>query len=117
MVTVGFNGLTVAAFESRMAAEIARLIERHGGNPLVTPALREIPLDDNSAALKFGVSSQPSESIFSFFLPASAQPRCSISSKRAIPGRRLWQPSNRRPSLPEDPSRSQPSRHSVSNRR
>ena len=55
MATVGFNGLTVAAFESRMAVEIARLIERHGGNPLVTPALREIPLDDNSAALKFGV--------------------------------------------------------------
>jgi uroporphyrinogen-III synthase len=55
MATIGFNGLTVAAFESRMAAEITRLIERHGGNPLVTPALREIPLDDNSAALKFGV--------------------------------------------------------------
>jgi hypothetical protein len=55
MTTVGFNGLTVAAFESRMATEITRLIERHGGTPLVTPALREIPLDDNSAALKFGV--------------------------------------------------------------
>jgi uroporphyrinogen-III synthase len=55
MGTVGFNGLTVASFESRMAVEIARLIERHGGNSLVTPALREIPLDDNSAALKFGV--------------------------------------------------------------
>jgi uroporphyrinogen-III synthase len=54
MATGGFNGLTVAAFESRMATEITRLIERHGGNPLVTPALREIPLDDNSAALKFG---------------------------------------------------------------
>lgn len=54
MATAGFNGLTVAAFESRMTAEIARLIERHGGNPLVTPALREIPLDDNSAALNFG---------------------------------------------------------------
>src|SRR5512141_11746 len=55
MGTVGFNGLTVAAFESRMASEITRLIERYGGNPLVSPALREIPLDDNSAALKFGV--------------------------------------------------------------
>jgi uroporphyrinogen-III synthase len=55
MATTGFNGLMVAAFESRMAAEITRLIERHGGVPLVTPALREIPLDDNSAALKFGV--------------------------------------------------------------
>ena len=54
MTTVGFNGLTVAAFESRMAAEIIRLIERHGGNPLVTPALRETLLADNSAALKFG---------------------------------------------------------------
>jgi uroporphyrinogen-III synthase len=54
MATAGFNGLTVAAFESRMAVEIARLIERHGGNPLVTPALREIPLEDNSAALTFG---------------------------------------------------------------
>ena len=54
MATAGFNGLTVAAFESRMAAEITRLIEHHGGNPLITPALREIPLDDNSAALKFG---------------------------------------------------------------
>ncbi|MEP6935545.1 MAG: uroporphyrinogen-III synthase, partial [Nitrospirota bacterium] len=55
MATIGFNGLTVATFESRMAAEIARLIERHGGNSLAAPALREIPLDDNSAALKFGV--------------------------------------------------------------
>ena len=55
MGTVGFNGLTVAAFESRMATEIARLIERHGGNPRVAPALREIPLEDNTAALKFGV--------------------------------------------------------------
>jgi uroporphyrinogen-III synthase len=50
-----FNGTTVAAFESRMAAEMARLIERYGGRPVVTPALREIPLEDNSAALKFGV--------------------------------------------------------------
>lgn len=51
----GLSGLTVAAFESRMAAELARLIERYGGRPLVTPALRELPLQDNSAALKFGV--------------------------------------------------------------
>jgi uroporphyrinogen-III synthase len=55
MAIVGFNGLTVASFESRMAVEITRFIERSGGKPLVTPALREIPLDDNSAALKFGV--------------------------------------------------------------
>ena len=51
----GFKNLTVAAFESRMAAEFTRLIERYGGRPLVAPALREIPLDDNAAALRFGV--------------------------------------------------------------
>lgn len=54
MAMTGFHGLTVAAFESRMAAEMTRLIERHGGKPLVAPALREIPLADNSAALQFG---------------------------------------------------------------
>lgn len=50
----GFQGLAVAAFESRMAKEMERLVRRHGGNPLVAPALREIPLEDNSAALRFG---------------------------------------------------------------
>jgi uroporphyrinogen-III synthase len=54
MSNPGFNGLTVASFESRMAAEMIRLIERHGGRPLVAPALREIPLEDNSAAMRFG---------------------------------------------------------------
>ena len=54
MATAGFNGFTVVSFESRMAAEMTRLIERHGGKPLVAPALREIPLEDNSAALQFG---------------------------------------------------------------
>lgn len=49
-----FQGLTVAAFESRMAKEMENLIRRYGGNPLVAPALREIPLEDNSAALRFG---------------------------------------------------------------
>jgi uroporphyrinogen-III synthase len=54
ITTSHFQGRTVAAFESRMAAELTRLIERYGGKPLVTPALREIPLDDNAAALTFG---------------------------------------------------------------
>jgi uroporphyrinogen-III synthase len=52
--TSGFQGLRVAAFESRMAAEMTRLISRYGGEPLVTPALREIPLEDNRAVLQFG---------------------------------------------------------------
>jgi uroporphyrinogen-III synthase len=50
----GFNGLTVAAFENRMAAEMTGLIERYGGRPMVTPALREVPLEDNREALQFG---------------------------------------------------------------
>lgn len=51
----GFHGLAVASFESRMAVEMARLIERYGGRPLVVPVLREIPLDDNPAAREFGI--------------------------------------------------------------
>lgn len=50
----GFNGLRVAAFESRMAEDMARLISRHGGQPLVAPALREVPLEHNQEALAFG---------------------------------------------------------------
>ena len=48
------NGMTVAAFESRMATEIIRLIERYGGRPLVVPVLREILLEDNSVVQEFG---------------------------------------------------------------
>jgi len=50
----GFGGLTVAAFESRMAPEMGRLIETHGGRPLVAPSMREIPLEENREALAFG---------------------------------------------------------------
>lgn len=50
----GFNGLAVAAFENRMAAEMTGLIERYGGRPMVTPAMREVPLEDNREALQFG---------------------------------------------------------------
>jgi uroporphyrinogen decarboxylase len=49
-----FAGLRVVAFESRMAQPMAELIARQGGVPLVAPALREIPLDDNAEALAFG---------------------------------------------------------------
>lgn len=52
---MAFNGMTIAAFETRMATEFARLIERHGGRPLITAALREISLEDNSATQEFGV--------------------------------------------------------------
>ncbi|HEX7767811.1 MAG TPA: uroporphyrinogen-III synthase [Nitrospira sp.] len=51
----GFSGIAVAAFESRMAVEMTQLIERYGGRPSVAPALRELPIQDNPAALRFGV--------------------------------------------------------------
>lgn len=50
---VNFGGLRVAAFESRRAGEMANLIEKCGGIPLVSPSLREVPLDDNPAAIDF----------------------------------------------------------------
>lgn len=51
---MAFNGMTVASFESRMATEIARLIERYGGRPLVAPVLREVLLEDNPVVREFG---------------------------------------------------------------
>ncbi len=49
----GLTGLTVAAFESRMADEMAGLIERQGGVARVAPSMREIPLTDNEEAFAF----------------------------------------------------------------
>ncbi|MCZ6800035.1 MAG: uroporphyrinogen-III synthase [Nitrospirae bacterium] len=54
MAPNGLEGLTVAAFESRMATEMANLITRFGGTPLVAPSMQEIPLEDNTQALEFG---------------------------------------------------------------
>ncbi len=48
-----FHGLRVAAFESRRADEIVRLIERFAGAARVTPSLREVPLTDASATAEF----------------------------------------------------------------
>jgi uroporphyrinogen-III synthase len=50
----GFAGLRIAAFESRMAEEMQRLIERYGGQPLVAPSMQEVRLQDNSEVLQFG---------------------------------------------------------------
>lgn len=48
-----FSGLRVAAFESRQAGEIARLIERAEGVPFVSPSMREVPLADQRPAIDF----------------------------------------------------------------
>jgi uroporphyrinogen decarboxylase len=49
----GFNGMRVVAFESRMADETRTLIERLGGQAIIAPSMREVPLEDNHAALAF----------------------------------------------------------------
>lgn len=48
-----FAGLRVLALESRRAAELAKLISNYGGDPVVAPAMREVPLDSNREALSF----------------------------------------------------------------
>ena len=49
----GFAGLHVAAFESRRAPEMGRLIEKHGGIAHVSPSMQEIPLAKNKVAIDF----------------------------------------------------------------
>lgn len=49
----GLAGLRVLSFESRRAAEIAKLIENHGGTAIVAPSMREVPLESNNEAQDF----------------------------------------------------------------
>jgi uroporphyrinogen-III synthase len=48
----GLQGLRVISFESRRAKEMAELIRRHGGEAIVAPSMREVPLSENSAPLE-----------------------------------------------------------------
>src|SRR3954466_12310759 len=48
-----FANLRVAALESRNAAEIARLIEKFGGRPFVSPSMREVRIEHNREAVDF----------------------------------------------------------------
>ena len=48
-----FDGVRVGAFESRRADEMARMIERFGGVPHVSPSMREVPLAENPQAVDF----------------------------------------------------------------
>jgi len=48
-----FQHLRVLSLESRRATETATLIAKYGGRPIVAPALRELPLESNGAALDF----------------------------------------------------------------
>jgi uroporphyrinogen-III synthase len=50
-VRASLQGLRVVSFESRRAKEMVELIRRYGGEPIVAPSMREIPLNENHAAL------------------------------------------------------------------
>jgi uroporphyrinogen-III synthase len=48
-----FAGLRVLSLESRRGAEMAKLIANQGGEAVVAPSMREIPLETNTEALAF----------------------------------------------------------------
>src|SRR5215510_11228964 len=49
----GLQGLRVVSLESRRAAEMETLIRSFGGEPLVAPSMREVPLEESSEAFRF----------------------------------------------------------------
>ncbi len=51
--TPTFDGLRVAALESRRRDDLSRLIERFGGVPFVSPSMREVPIEQNREAIDF----------------------------------------------------------------
>jgi uroporphyrinogen decarboxylase len=51
--STSFHNLRVAAFESRRAEEAARMIERFGGIALVSPSMREVPVDADQPVVEF----------------------------------------------------------------
>ncbi|MDZ4849855.1 MAG: uroporphyrinogen decarboxylase [Pirellulaceae bacterium] len=51
--TPSFNGLRVAALESRRSDDLSRLIERFGGKAFVSPSMREVPIEHNREAIDF----------------------------------------------------------------
>lgn len=49
----GLHNLRVVSFESRRAADMAKLIEKRGGIPIQAPSMREVPLQSQQEALDF----------------------------------------------------------------
>jgi uroporphyrinogen-III synthase len=48
-----FQGLRVLILESRRSRELGTLVSTYGGQPVLAPALREVPLESNADALAF----------------------------------------------------------------
>lgn len=54
MPHASFDGLRVLSLESRRAREVEKLIRTYNGEPIVVPAMREVPLESNISCLDFG---------------------------------------------------------------
>jgi uroporphyrinogen decarboxylase len=50
---MSFNGLRVVSFESRRNRQMADLIARRGGEAIVAPSMREVPLEENPEPFAF----------------------------------------------------------------
>jgi uroporphyrinogen-III synthase len=56
-----FNGLRVLVLESRHARELASIVTSYGGEPIVAPSMREVPLESNTEALTFAAALERGE--------------------------------------------------------
>jgi uroporphyrinogen-III synthase len=48
-----FAGLRVLVLESRRGRELGLIVTSYGGEPLVAPSMREVPIESNAEAVKF----------------------------------------------------------------
>ena len=53
MAASNFNGIRVLSLESRRAVEASKLIRTYGGEPLIAPAMREIPMNSDGPVIDF----------------------------------------------------------------
>ena len=53
MPNPSFNGLRVLVLESRRARELGLIVTSYGGEPLVAPSMREVPIESNAEAVRF----------------------------------------------------------------
>ncbi|HET9196190.1 MAG TPA: uroporphyrinogen-III synthase [Vicinamibacterales bacterium] len=53
MAQPSFNGRRVLVLESRRARELGLIVTSYGGEPLVAPSMREVPIESNAEAVRF----------------------------------------------------------------
>jgi uroporphyrinogen-III synthase len=86
-----FRNKRVLTLESRRAAEAAKLIAGYGGRPVVAPALREVPIESNGAALDFAAELLLGGIDVAVFLTGAGARTLMDILGRAHPGREILQ--------------------------